>query len=259
MKKKEKNIFFKILKKYKDISINLKKKIDIILKTKKIFYLKWFFKTTVTFIIGIHLLFILIMFFLIMTYKFTNPPISSLMIYRNIVYKQKNQNIIFIPLKWITIKAQNMFIMAEDYKFYKHAGIDLEAIKRAYTINKQYNLKLFGGSTITQQLARTLFLIPKKTYLRKYMEVIIAFEMELLLGKKRILELYLNYIELGNGIYGIGRASWYYYNKSFYKLDYDEIAKLVAILPSPLRYNPNNFYLNQHLLARYNFLISRIN
>jgi membrane peptidoglycan carboxypeptidase len=173
------------------------------------------------------------------------------MLYRNKINNQKNNKIIFIPLKKISYRIQGNIIGIEDENFYNHIGIDPKAIKRAYTTNKKLGYKHSGGSTITQQLTRTLFLVPKKYYIRKYFEIIFALELDLVLTKKRILELYLNYIEFGNGIYGIGQASYYYYNKSFYNLNYDEINKLLTIIPSPRNYNTNNFYINNNLRSRY--------
>ena len=215
-----------------------------------------FFKYTTIVIICLHLLLFLIIFLFSILFTFTNPRFTSLMLYRNIIDKQKNEKIIFIPLKYISKRIQANIIGIEDFKFYKHIGIDKESITRAYNINKRLGYKYSGGSTITQQLTRTLFLAPNKNYLRKYLEVIIALEIDLILTKKRILELYFNYIEFGNGIYGIGRASYYYYNKSYYKLNNDEINKLITIIPNPKKYNPYNFYINKKLLRRYNRLSS---
>jgi monofunctional biosynthetic peptidoglycan transglycosylase len=223
-------------------------------KKSKHFFI--FLKNTFFAIIGFHLFLFSLFFFLSINIIFINPKFTTLMVYRNIVDKQQNKKIIFIPIKNISKRIQTNIIGIEDFKFYKHIGIDPEAINRAYNINKRLGYKYSGGSTITQQLTRTMFLIPNKNYLRKYFELLIALEIDLILTKKRILELYLNYIEFGNGIYGIGRASYYYYNKSFYKLNNDEINKLITIIPNPKKYNPYNFYINKKLLKRYNRLSS---
>ena len=224
-------------------------------KKKSIFLIN-FFKYTLLTITILHLLLFSIVFFLSIILNFVNPKFTSLMLYRNIINKQKNQKIVFIPLKFISKKTQSNIIGVEDFKFYKHIGIDPEAIIEAYNINKKMGYKFRGGSTITQQLARTLFLVPQKNYFRKYLEVLIALEIDLLLPKKRILELYLNYIEFGNGIYGIGEASYYYYNKPYNKLNIDEINKLLTIIPNPKKYNTTNFYDNRKLLTRYYILTS---
>jgi membrane peptidoglycan carboxypeptidase len=209
--------------------------------------LKFFIITAVCFH---QLLFILIMI-AAFSLKTVNPGFNSLMIYRSTVNKQKNQKSIFIPYKNIPVWTRRYMVGIEDDRFYKHYGIDPQAIKRAYGINKRLGFNYSGGSTITQQLARTLFLSPKKNYLRKYFEVVIAMELELFLSKERILELYLNNIEFGRGVYGIGRAAVYYYGKSFGELSMDEINTLITIVPSPRRYTPFNFYYNDILLSRY--------
>lgn len=263
MKKKSKfnNSNKDFINKFKLILKNVSNKLNTLKKTissnKKIkdFCLS-LLKYTLLTIAGLHQLLFLIIFFLSILFNFTNPKFTSLMLYRNIINKQKNKKIIYIPLKHITKKTQSNIIGIEDFKFYKHIGIDPEAIIKAYNINKKLGYKFRGGSTITQQLARTLFLVPQKNYFRKYLEVLIALEIDLLLPKKRILELYLNYIEFGNGIYGIGEASYYYYNKPYNKLNIDEINKLLTIIPNPKKYNTTNFYDNRKLLTRYYILTS---
>ena len=100
-----------------------------------------------------------------------------------------------------------MFVYLEDHQFYTHHGIDLEAVRTAYERNKRAGTLAFGGSTITQQLTRTLFLTPHKNYLRKYLEALLSLELDLLLPKDRIMELYLNHIEWGSGIFGVGTAA----------------------------------------------------
>ncbi len=237
------------------------KKIKKIISKNKTFYniLGNFFrfvKYPVIAIIFLHQLLFIIIFFYSVFLNFVNPKFTSLMIYRNLKNKQKNEKIVFIPLKHISNRVINNVIGIEDFKFYKHIGIDPEAIAKAYSTNKKLGFKYSGGSTITQQLARTLLLTPDKNYFRKYLEILISLEFNLFINKKRILELYLNYIEFGNGIYGIGRASYSYYNKSFYKLDNDEINKLITIIPNPIKYNPFNFYINQRMLTRYYILTS---
>ena len=113
---------------------------------------------------------------------------------------------------------------------------------------------MYGGSTITQQLARTFFLIPKKLLICKYAEVLISFEMELFLSKHRILELYLNYCEWGKGIFGIEQASKYYYNKNVNKLSIDEASRLIAILASPIKNSVDILNTNSILTKRYNLI-----
>jgi monofunctional biosynthetic peptidoglycan transglycosylase len=186
-----------------------------------------------------------------------NPPVTSLMIYRDLTARQKPRPLKFVPLGRIPRTTRLMFIRLEDMHFYRHPGIDLGAIRDAYLINKSIGRVLYGGSTIPQQLARTLFLTPRKTYLRKYVEALIALEMDLLLGKERILELYLNYIEWGKGIYGIGAASFYYYGTGTSGLSLDQFRRLAAILPNPLRFNVRTFTRSHQMNERYRYLVER--
>lgn len=190
-------------------------------------------------------------------YSFVNPPVTSLMLYRKLFFNHSIRPVEYIPLKKIPAKARRMAIRIEDYKFYNHHGIDLEAIAHAYRLNKKIGYTRYGGSTITMQLARTLFLIPKKSYLRKYLESLMALEMDLIMKKDRILELYLNYVEWGEGIFGISAASSFYYYKKPYELTTDELRKLFTILPNPLKYNVENFWKSRIMRKRYTFLLSR--
>lgn len=129
-------------------------------------------------------------------------------------------------------------ILAEDDTFYQHRGFDFEQIKIAAKINWKKKRFAYGGSTITQQLARTLYLSPSKNLLRKLKEAIITFWMEMTLPKKRILELYLNVVEWGDGIYGTEAAAQHYYHKSSAELTPEESVALASILPSPRKWSP---------------------
>jgi monofunctional biosynthetic peptidoglycan transglycosylase len=190
-------------------------------------------------------------------YSFINPPLSSFLLYRATTDLYLPKPMEFIPINKIPKHIQTIFIKLEDKNFYTHNGIDIEAMKYAYRMNKKYKQIVLGGSTITQQLARTLFLVPDKNYLRKYTEVLIAFTMDFILSKQRILELYLNYIEWGKGVYGIGAASRYHFKKSFFQLDYDQVCRLAAIIVNPLRYNVKNMWGNSVLTFRYSFIYNR--
>jgi monofunctional biosynthetic peptidoglycan transglycosylase len=201
-----------------------------------------------------HLYLIIAIFFLCGLISLFNPGIGSLMIYRVINNHYPVKPVNFVPLKNIPKPVLTMVIAAEDDKFYDHWGIDLDGIHDAVFLKNNLRYKYYGGSTITQQLARTLFLIPNKTYIRKYFEIIIAVEMDCLMRKDRILELYLNSIEWGKGIFGIENASRYYFGKSVEALSIDEMIRLVTIMPSPVRYNTDNFNLHRALARRYEFL-----
>ena len=184
-----------------------------------------------------------------------NPPATSLMAYRSLTSSGQVQPLRYVPLRQIPRSVQLMFIRLEDRKFYSHVGIDPAAIRDAYRVNKAIGYTFYGGSTIPQQLARTLFLTPRKTYFRKYVEALIAVEMDLLLNKERILELYHNYIEWGKGVYGIGAASVASYGRPSVGLSVDEYRRLVTILPNPLRFNTDTFARSRQMAERYRYLV----
>jgi monofunctional biosynthetic peptidoglycan transglycosylase len=186
-----------------------------------------------------------------------NPPVTALMTYRSVTAHQKAQPIRFVPLRQIPRVARTMVIRLEDYRFYQHGGIDLGALREAWKINTSIGRTVVGGSTIPMQLARNLFLTPQKTYFRKYLEAIIAVEMDLILSKERILELYLNSIEWGKGIFGIGAASAFYYHSGVAGLGLDQMRRLITIITNPLRYNVQTFPRSRQMTERYAYLVSR--
>jgi len=207
-------------------------------------------------IVMIHISLLEIVGALCFTYRFVNPPVTGLMVYRKIVTGYENKPVDFVPLEKLPAYVPAMFVGVEDHIFYEHHGFDIEAIKDAYRVNKKLGYIYYGGSTITQQLARTLFLTPTRTYARKYLEALISLEMELILKKDRILELYINYIEYGPGIYGIGAAARNAYGKAATSLGKDQYRRLVTIIASPLRYSVKDFRGRVALMERYDYLLS---
>jgi monofunctional biosynthetic peptidoglycan transglycosylase len=132
-------------------------------------------------------------------------------------------------------------LAGEDIRFFYHSGVDFKALRMAMEKNWKERSLRRGGSTINQQLAKNLFLSPTRNPFRKFHEALIAWEMEFILGERRILEVYLNVIEWGDGIYGVEAASRHYFNVSAASLTPEQAAFLSAILPSPLtNYNPKN-------------------
>lgn len=129
-------------------------------------------------------------------------------------------------------------ILSEDAKFYRHHGVDYEAIKQAFKKNLEMGKYVRGGSTITQQLAKNLFLSREKTIIRKLKELIIAYLLETNLSKTRILELYLNVAELGPMVYGVNHACWFYFGKPPSDVTPLEAAMLASLLPGPKIFNP---------------------
>jgi monofunctional biosynthetic peptidoglycan transglycosylase len=143
------------------------------------------------------------------------------------------------PLSEISKNLQEAVLIGEDDAFFEHEGIDTEAIRESIEADLKKKKFVRGGSTITQQLAKNLYLSPSKNPFRKLKEILMALFMEKMLTKQRILELYLNVIEWGNGIYGAEAASQFYFHKSSKALSNEEAAFLSAIVPNPTLYtNP---------------------
>jgi monofunctional biosynthetic peptidoglycan transglycosylase len=159
----------------------------------------------------------------------------------------------FVPLAALPRYAQLMFVRLEDNTFYQHPGVELRALREAWQVNRALGYVYRGGSTIPMQLARTLWLSQNRTYLRKYAEAWAALEMDLLLPKRRILELYLNSIEFGPGVYGIGAAARFHFAKSAAGLERDGSAAWRSW--QPLRCDPQ--LLRRRALAeRYAYLLA---
>jgi monofunctional biosynthetic peptidoglycan transglycosylase len=171
-----------------------------------------------------------------------NPNLTAFMKYRLETATKKGQKL-DIKKTWISFSDISPYlihavVIAEDDKFWGHKGLDLEAIRIALEKNLKKKTWKYGGSTITQQLAKNLYLSPSKNPLRKVREFILAWRLERTLSKKRILELYLNTVEWGDGIFGAEAAARHYYGKPASDLDPQEAAHLAVVLPSPRRYNP---------------------
>ncbi len=188
--------------------------------------------------LGVVISFIVISSVYVFYLKYNNPSTTPLMEIRKNQLGISSVKMEFLPLNKIPKKAIRMVIIAEDCDFYRHNGFNIERIRESIERNIKLGKSKYGASTISQQTARTLMLIPKKTFLRKILEAIITVEMEIILGKDRILELYLNYAEWGKGIFGIQSASKHFYRKSVWNLSDQETAYIVSILPNPLRYSP---------------------
>lgn len=143
----------------------------------------------------------------------------------------------WVPYDQISVHAKRAVIAAEDTGFMQHHGIEWEAIERALRVNRQAGEIFQGGSTITMQLAKNLFLSSDRSYLRKAQEVVIAWMLEVTLSKQRILDLYLNLVEFGEGVFGIEAAAQHYYKRPASQLTSRQAAWLASILPAPRRYD----------------------
>ena len=194
---------------------------------------------------------------LISVYRWVDPPVTVLMAYRSWRFGWKIEEPKPLRLAKVPRYIRSMLVSIEDYKFYEHHGIDLEAFERAREINKRLGKPLYGGSTLTMQVARTLFLVPEKSYVRKYLEVLTAFELEALLSKTRILELYFGYAEWGKGLFGMEAASRKWYGRGISDISRDEAARLIALLSSPIKYGPDTIQKSRILSERYGYLSYR--
>ncbi|MCF8198050.1 MAG: monofunctional biosynthetic peptidoglycan transglycosylase [Sulfuritalea sp.] len=185
----------------------------------------------------------------VLWWKWVNPETTSFQSQRLSEARQKNPKAelkrVWVPYEKISIQLKRAVIAAEDDKFVDHEGFDWEGIQRAIEKNQKKGKVVAGGSTITQQLAKNLLLSPTKSVMRKAEEAIITVWIELLWDKRRILEVYLNVVEWGNGLFGAEAAARRYYGISAAQLGAEQAAQLAVMLPAPRRYerNPNSAYL----------------
>ncbi|MDP2880720.1 MAG: monofunctional biosynthetic peptidoglycan transglycosylase [Azonexus sp.] len=145
----------------------------------------------------------------------------------------------WVPYERISIHLKRAIIAAEDAKFVDHEGFDWEGMQKALEKNQKKGRFVAGGSTISQQLAKNLFLTPTRSYVRKAEEAIITLMLENLWSKRRILEVYLNVIEWGNGVFGAEAAARHYYNASAAQLGPEQAARLAGMVPNPRFYDRN--------------------
>ncbi len=144
-----------------------------------------------------------------------------------------------IPLTTIPKSLQEAILVIEDAKFYNHIGLDFKEIRESIKTNYKAGYYVRGASTITQQLARNLYLSPDKSIIRKIKEIAVTLMLEMFLSKERILELYINYIEWGPNIYGCEAAAKHYYNSACASLSPEEAIRLTSIIINPLRFTPD--------------------
>lgn len=207
-------------------------------RTKKTTFFKKLWKIIWVGVLGFFALSIV----LSIAYKFINPPFTILMLERTLEQTLLSERDIRLRKDWVSIDeiSSNMVmavIASEDNLFLKHNGFDKKAIERAIEHNKQ-GKKVRGASTISQQTAKNVFLWNGRNWVRKGLETYYTILIEAFWSKERIMEVYLNVIEFGDGIYGIEAASQTYFNKSANNLTKRESALLASVLPSPLKRNP---------------------
>ena len=195
--------------------------------------------------------------------KKENPKKTSFMEYREKQWQDEGRKITirqyWVPLSRVSNYMTKAVIIAEDDKFWSHAGFDFEAIEKSLEKDIKEKKFKFGGSTISQQLAKNLYLSPSKNPLRKIKEAIITWRLEKSISKRRILELYLNVAEWGDGIFGIEAAALRYFGKHAADLSADEAARLAAVLPNPRKYNPigRSRYVNNRSRIIYEIMVRR--
>jgi monofunctional glycosyltransferase len=163
----------------------------------------------------------------------------------------------WVPYQRISGHLKRAVVAAEDAKFADHGGFDWDGIQKAYEKNLREGEIVAGGSTITQQLAKNLFFSGERAWWRKAQEAVVAVMLETVMSKRRILEIYLNVIEWGDGVFGAEAAARYHYGTTAAALSPEQAARLAAVVPSPRRYGPgsNTAYLQrrtQTILARMN-------
>lgn len=190
-----------------------------------------------------------------------NDPGSTAFMNRELASLREKKPDAEIRHRWvdygrISNQLKRAVIASEDARFTEHEGVDWEAIEKAYNANVRKGKPARGGSTITQQLAKNLFLSSERSYVRKAQELVITYMIEALWDKRRILEVYLNVIEWGEGIFGAEAAARQYYGISAAQLSAEQAARLAAFLPNPKRYGRirSGPYLERRSAAIHRFM-----
>jgi monofunctional biosynthetic peptidoglycan transglycosylase len=189
-----------------------------------------------------------------------NPNSTSFMRQQLTVLQEKNPKAqlqqTWVAYDRISNQLKRAIIASEDANFSDHDGIDWDALEKAYLKNSKKGRIVSGGSTITQQLAKNLFLSGERSYLRKAQEFIITFMLEAVMDKERIFEIYLNVVEWGNGVFGAEAAARHYYGVSASNLTAAQAARLAVMLPNPRFYDKNRG--SAYLQKRTNLIMRRM-
>jgi monofunctional glycosyltransferase len=189
-----------------------------------------------------------------------NPESTSFMRHQLVLMQQKNPKARlqqkWVPYERISNHLKRAIIASEDSNFSEHEGVDWEALQKAYEKNARKGKIVAGGSTITQQLAKNLFLSGDRSYLRKAQEFIITYMLEFLMDKERIFEIYLNVVEWGNGVFGAEAAAQHYYGMPAASLGPAQAAQLAVMLPNPRFFDRNRG--SGYLAKRTNVILRRM-
>lgn len=187
-----------------------------------------------------------------------NPGTTSFMRQQRAILQEKNPNFKlqqkWVPYAQISRNLKRAIIASEDANFSEHEGVDWDALQKAYEKNIKKGKVVAGGSTITQQLAKNLFLSGERSYLRKAQEFVITYMLEFWMSKERIFEIYLNVVEWGEGVFGAEAAARHYFGTSAANLSASQAARLAVMLPNPRFYDRHR---NSGYLARRTALILR--
>jgi monofunctional biosynthetic peptidoglycan transglycosylase len=211
-------------------------------------------------VLGLVLLYQLWIFAHVVWWNFFNPSASAFMETRLELMQEKNPEAKlrhrWVAYSKISLNLKRAMVAAEDANFLEHEGFDWDAIQRAYEKNLKQGRVVAGGSTISQQLAKNLFLSGRRSALRKLQEALITVMIEAVMSKRRIFEIYLNVIEWGNGVFGAEAGSRHYFKKSAANLDAWEAAHLAAMVPNPRYYDRNRN--TPYLQRKTNLILSRM-
>ena len=200
-------------------------------------WIKWIFLGPLLAVVLLQLYF----FLMICWWTQFNPSSTSFMRGQLASLREKNPDAMlkhqWVPYERISNNLKRAVVASEDANFADHDGVDWDALEKAYLKNNRKHKVVGGGSTITQQLAKNLFLSGSRSYLRKGQEMIIAFMLETVMSKRRILEVYLNVVEFGRGVFGAEAAARYYFRTPAAKLAPAQAARLAVMLPNPRYYD----------------------
>ncbi len=179
---------------------------------------------------------------LTLLFRWVAVPLTPLMVIRCIEQKSEGKDMVlkhdWVSMEEISPKLQLAVVCSEDQNYLKHYGFDWGAIEKAMKSNEN-GKKIRGGSTISQQTAKNVFLWPGRSYIRKGLEAYFTLLIETMWSKERIMEIYLNSIEMGNGVYGAEAAAQFWFKKSAKNLSKDDCAAIASMLPNPRKYSAN--------------------
>lgn len=197
----------------------------------------------------------LFQFFYVLLLKWVDPPFTLTQL--GSLFTGNGLHRDYVAMKEISPYARLSFIASEDQLFPDHNGFDWKSIQKAIAYNKRKPNRIKGASTISQQVAKNVFLWQGRSWLRKAMEAYFTFMIELLWGKQRIMEMYLNVSEMGPGLFGIEIAAQHYFNKPAAKLTRREAAMIAACMPNPKKYTVKP--MSKYVAARYPWVMKQMN